>query len=584
MKQYVITVVLLALCCMTPVKATNVSAHSAILMDADTGQVLYEKNAQEKSLIASTTKIMTALVVLEQGALDEVVTVPQAAVGIEGSSMYLKAGEELTVRQLLYGMMLSSGNDAAVALALYTDGSIEAFAQRMNDKAQALGLQHTSFANPNGLDSEENYSTAYDLAKITQAALNTPGFIEIVSAKTIQCGGHYLVNHNKLLWQYEGALGVKTGYTKKAGRILVGAAEQKGRRLISVTINAPDDWRDHKAMLDEGFSRYQLKDILEEGKQVGSLTVMSGAAECVPVTAGEQFSVYLLPEETVNISVKLPLFVYAPVEKGQEIGALTVYLGEKRLAELPVYVGEDCPEMGEGKGKLSMQERVQKILSAMGVASRRKAEEYIRQGRVAVNGQTICLGDTADAEADDISLDGISLQKPAQRVYILLNKPRGYVTTLQDEKGRKNVSMLVSCGTRVYPVGRLDMDSEGLLILTNDGDFANKMLHPTHEVDKIYEVWVKNCTRDGLRRMETPLVIDGYRIRPAQVELLWKNQDSAKIRVTIHEGRNRQIRKMAALCGMTVTRLKRVQEGSLKLGELPVGQWRYLSKNEISMD
>ena len=584
MKQYVITVVLLALCCMTTVKATNVSAHSAILMDADTGQVLYEKNAQEKSLIASTTKIMTALVVLEQGALDEVVTVPQAAVGIEGSSMYLKAGEELTVRQLLYGMMLSSGNDAAVALALYTDGSIEAFAQRMNDKAQALGLQHTSFANPNGLDSEENYSTAYDLAKITQAALNTPGFIEIVSAKTIQCGGHYLVNHNKLLWQYEGALGVKTGYTKKAGRILVGAAEQKGRRLISVTINAPDDWQDHKAMLDEGFSRYQLKDVLEEGQQVGSLTVMSGAAECVPVTAGEQFSVYLLPEETVNISVKLPLFVYAPVEKGQEIGALTVYLGEKRLAELPVYVGEDCPETGEGKGKLSMQERVQKILSAMGVASRRKAEEYIRQGRVAVNGQTICLGDTADAEADDISLDGISLQKPAQRVYILLNKPRGYVTTLQDEKGRKNVSMLVSCGTRVYPVGRLDMDSEGLLILTNDGDFANKMLHPTHEVDKIYEVWVKNCTRDGLRRMETPLVIDGYRIRPAQVELLWKNQDSAKIRVTIHEGRNRQIRKMAALCGMTVTRLKRVQEGSLKLGELPVGQWRYLSKNEISMD
>ena len=173
---------------------------------------------------------------------------------------------------------------------------------------------------------------------------------------------------------------------------------------------------------------------------------------------------------------------------------------------------------------------------------------------------------------------------PAQRLYLLLNQPRGYVTTLQDEKGLKNVSMLVSCGTRVYPVGRLDMDSEGLLILTNDGDFANKMLHPTHEVDKSYEVWVKNCTRDGLRRMETPLVIDGYRIRPAQVELLWKNQDSAKIQVTIHEGRNRQIRKMAALCGMTVTRLKRVQEGSLKLGELPVGQWRYLSKNEISMD
>ena len=583
MKQYVITVVLLALCCMTPAKALNVSAHSAILMDADTGQVLYEKNAQEKSLIASTTKIMTALVVLEQGELDETVCVPAEAVGIEGSSMYLKAGEELTVRQLLYGMMLSSGNDAAVALALHTDGSIEAFAQRMNEKAQALGLKHTSFANPNGLDSEENYSTAQDLAKITQAALNTPGFIEIVSAKTIQCGAHYLVNHNKLLWQYDGALGVKTGYTKKAGRILVGAAEQKGRRLISVTINAPDDWQDHKAMLDEGFSRYQLQTVLTQGEQVGALPIMSGAAPTVPVVAAKELTAYLLPEEQARITVSLPLFAYAPVEADEEVGTAQVWLGEKQLGTVPVMTGAGCPEMEPKKGGKTMQERVQKILSAMGVASRRKAEEYIRQGRVAVNGQVIRLGDTADAQNDDISLDGISLQKPARRVYILLNKPRGYVTTLLDEKGRKNVSMLVSCGTRVYPVGRLDMDSEGLLILTNDGDFANKMLHPTQEVDKIYEVWVKNCTPEGLRRMETPLVIDGYRIRPAGVELLWQDRDSAKLRVTIHEGRNRQIRKMAALCGMTVTRLKRVQEGSLKLGDLPVGQWRYLTENEISI-
>ena len=563
--------------------ALKVSAYSAILMDADTGQVLYEKNAQEKSLIASTTKIMTALVVLEQGNLDAVVTVPQAAVGIEGSSMYLKAGEELTVRQLLYGMMLSSGNDAAVALALYTDGSIEAFAQRMNDKAQALGLQHTSFANPNGLDSEENYSTAYDLAKITQAALHTPGFIEIVSAKTVQCGTHYLVNHNKLLWQYEGALGVKTGYTKKAGRILVGAAEQKGRRLISVTINAPDDWRDHKAMLDEGFSRYQETEILSPQQQVGKLMVMSGTAQSVPAVVRDGLTACLLPEEQAEITVYLPQFVYAPVKKGQEIGSAAVYLGEKCLGTLPVFAGEDCPETEQNRGKVSMQERVQKILSAMGVASRRKAEEYIRQGRVTVNGAVTSLGDTADADADDISLDGISLQKPARRVYILLHKPRGYVTTLQDEKGRKNVSMLVDCGARVYPVGRLDMDSEGLLILTNDGDFANKMLHPTHEVDKIYEVWVKNAGKTGIEKMRSPLMIDGYRIRPAQVELLWENRDTAKLRVTIHEGRNRQIRKMAAQCGMTVTRLKRVQEGRIQLGDLPVGKWRYLEENEISM-
>ena len=143
-------------------------------------------------------------------------------------------------------------------------------------------------------------------------------------------------------------------------------------------------------------------------------------------------------------------------------------------------------------------------------------------------------------------------------------------------------TMLVDCGTRVYPVGRLDMDSEGLLILTNDGDFANKMLHPAHEVEKIYEVWVKNASQPRIAQMKAPMVIDGYRIRPAGVKTLWLRDGSAKLQVTIHEGRNRQIRKMAAQCGMTVTRLKRVQEGSLKLGALPVGQWRYLTENEIS--
>lgn len=230
-----------------------------------------------------------------------------------------------------------------------------------------------------------------------------------------------------------------------------------------------------------------------------------------------------------------------------------------------------------------MQERVQKILSGLGVASRRKAEDYIRQGRVTVNGEIIQLGATADPETDTILLDGKPLPKPTGRVYILLNKPRGYVTTMQDEKGRKNVTMLVDCGTRVYPVGRLDMDSEGLLILTNDGDFANKMLHPAHEVEKIYEVWVENASQPGIAQMMTPLVIDSYQICPAGVKALWLRDGSAKLQVTIHEGRNRQIRKMAAQCGMTVTRLKRVQEGSLKLGALPVGQWRYLTENEISM-
>lgn len=328
---------LLALCCVTPADALEVSAHSAILMDGDTGQVLYEKNAQSKSLIASTTKIMTALVVLGDGNLDVVVTVPQEAVGIEGSSMYLKAGEKLTVRQLLYGMMLSSGNDAAVALALHSAGSIEEFARRMNETAAALGLHDTSFANPNGLDSEGNYSTACDLARLTQAALHTPGFTEIVSAKTCQFGEHYLVNHNKLLWQYDGALGVKTGYTKKAGRILVGAAERNGRKLISVTINAPDDWQDHRRMLDFGFAQYQLREVVHAGEQVGEIPVIlpDGSWGAGTLTAGAGLSLWLLPEETVELQLRVPLFCYQAGSAGAEIGAAVLSRGDEVLGSVP---------------------------------------------------------------------------------------------------------------------------------------------------------------------------------------------------------------------------------------------------------
>ena len=329
---------LLALCCVTPADALEVSAHSAILMDGDTGQVLYEKNAQSKSLIASTTKIMTALVVLGDGDLDVVVTVPQEAVGIEGSSMYLKAGEKLTVRQLLYGMMLSSGNDAAVALALHSAGSIEEFARRMNETAATLGLHDTSFANPNGLDSEGNYSTARDLARLTQAALHTPGFTEIVSAKTCQFGEHYLVNHNKLLWQYDGALGVKTGYTKKAGRILVGAAERNGRKLISVTINAPDDWQDHRRMLDFGFAQYQLREVVHAGEQVGEIPVIlpDGSWGTGTLTAGTGLSLWLLPEETVELQLRVPLFCYQVGSAGDEIGAAVLSRGDEVLGSVPV--------------------------------------------------------------------------------------------------------------------------------------------------------------------------------------------------------------------------------------------------------
>lgn len=229
-----------------------------------------------------------------------------------------------------------------------------------------------------------------------------------------------------------------------------------------------------------------------------------------------------------------------------------------------------------------MKERLQKILSARGVASRRKAEELITQGRVAVNGLPASLGDTADPETDEILLDGKPLPSLQASVYILLYKPRGYVTTLSDEKGRKNVTQLVDCGTRVYPVGRLDMDSEGLLLLTNDGEFANRLMHPKHEVKKCYEVWVKGYHPASTALLARPITLDGVPIRKPEVKLLWEEAGKAKFLVTIHEGRNRQVRRMCEAAGMTVTRLKRISEGALCLGDLPVGQWRYLTEKEVT--
>lgn len=230
-----------------------------------------------------------------------------------------------------------------------------------------------------------------------------------------------------------------------------------------------------------------------------------------------------------------------------------------------------------------MRERLQKILSAQGVASRRKAEQMIQNGAVTVNGVTAALGDSADPELDRICVNGQPLPTGQRFVYILLNKPRGYVTTLSDEKGRPNAAQLVAdCGIRVYPVGRLDMDSEGLLLFTNDGAFANALTHPKQEVEKIYEVWVAGYMLGGEEKLSRPIVLDGYRIRPPKVVLLSADGEKAKFRVTIHEGRNRQIRRMCEAAGMRCTRLRRIQEGSLRLGNLPCGAWRYLTPEEVS--
>lgn len=229
-----------------------------------------------------------------------------------------------------------------------------------------------------------------------------------------------------------------------------------------------------------------------------------------------------------------------------------------------------------------MRERLQKILSARGVASRRKAEELILAGLVTVNGAVAALGDTADPEQDEILVEGKPLPEVQAFVYILLNKPRGYVTTLSDEKGRPNAAQLVAdCGVRVYPVGRLDMDSEGLLLFTNDGDFANALMHPRHEVKKTYDVWVTGYAPGAEVRLSRPITLDGYTIRKPEVKLLKAEGQKARFQVTIHEGRNRQVRRMCQAAGMNVTRLRRIKEGGLSLGGLPLGKWRYLTPEEV---
>ena len=229
-----------------------------------------------------------------------------------------------------------------------------------------------------------------------------------------------------------------------------------------------------------------------------------------------------------------------------------------------------------------MKERIQKILASRGVASRRASEKMILDGRVTCNGDVCILGQSADPDVDSILVDGVPLPSRSKMVYIMLHKPRGYVTTLSDEKGRKDVSLLVAdCPSRVYPVGRLDMDSEGLLIFTNDGDFANRMMHPKHEVNKLYHVFVFGFSQKALELVSKPITLDGYQIRKPTVKLIRSNGDTAELHITIHEGRNRQVRRMCDAAGMHVNRLIRIQEGPLKLGNLDKGKWRYLTVDEI---
>lgn len=317
-------ILLIAILVLSPIKARAVSAESYIVIDADTGETLYESNADAKMLIASTTKIMTALVALEHGKLDDDVKIPAEAEGVEGSSMYLKAGTTMKQEQLLYGLMLASGNDAATAIAYHIAGSIEDFAKLMNDKAAELGATNTSFTNPHGLDHEQHYSTARDMAKITAAAMENEDFVRIASTKSITINGLTYTNHNKLLWNYDGILGGKTGYTMAAGRTLVSCCERDGLRLVCVTLRDPDDWDDHMNLYDRAYAEFKRVNVVDSDTEYTEIPVIAGEnCTSVPVEAAETVTLLLNSEDEVEISTELPRFVYAGVSEGETAGTLS---------------------------------------------------------------------------------------------------------------------------------------------------------------------------------------------------------------------------------------------------------------------
>lgn len=317
-----------------------VSAKAAILMHADSGRVLYEKNADEHMLIASTTKIMTAIVVLEHCDLDDLVEVDSRSAGIEGSSMYLKAGESYTVEDLLYGLLLVSGNDAASALALHVADSMEEFAELMNAKAAELGMTESSFKNAHGLDEEGHYSTARDMAKLAAYCMGNEDFARIAGTVSHTVGEQTLVNHNRLLREYDGCLGLKTGYTMAAGRTLVTCAERDGARYVCVTLNDPDDWDDHKALYDWAFANYSFAEVIPAGLSY-EVPLISGAEMTAPAeTEGAAYAL-IQNGESYDMELELPAFAFAPISEGERAGRAVACSDGQEIASVRIVYSED---------------------------------------------------------------------------------------------------------------------------------------------------------------------------------------------------------------------------------------------------
>ena len=326
------------------------SPRSSILIEAKTGRVLYEQNAHEPLPMASTTKIMTALVALENGNLDSLVTAGGNAFGVPGTSIYLSLGEQLPLRDMLYGLMLASGNDAAVAIAEHIGGDVDSFCSMMNERAAEIGCENTVFSTPHGLPAENHHTTARDLAMIAREAMRNPTFREIVSTQraSIPWAGHdydrILNNKNKLLSEYPGAIGVKTGYTKAAGRCLVFAAERDGLELIGVVLNCPDWFQEAAALLDRGFENWQMVSLLSAGETVRTISVKNGTADTVRAVAAGDVSAPVRMDAWPDLILELPDSLDAGLKQGEIIGTAKLIDNGQTLITVPLVAAESVPE------------------------------------------------------------------------------------------------------------------------------------------------------------------------------------------------------------------------------------------------
>ena len=337
MKTIKTTILCFLLAFLLPLTAQAQSAK--ILMEATSQTVLAESNASARLPMASVTKIMTAYVVLKNAELDEMVKIDGRSAGIEGSSMYLKAGQSVSVKDLLYGLMLVSGNDAAMALAIHVGGSVEGFVSMMNTTAKELQLHDTCFQNPSGLPDEGHYTSAYDFARLTCIALQNSVFSEIVKTKTYAFGDTTLVNHNRLLRELDGCIGVKTGYTKASGRCLASAVERDGVRLICITLNCSDDWNVHKTLYETNFSRCERKKLLTE-KEIYRVLKVAGGHD-VAYYCEDAYGVVVDGNMDLVISESVPNFIYANKQKGDVIGKAKVMISGKTVAESPLILDRD---------------------------------------------------------------------------------------------------------------------------------------------------------------------------------------------------------------------------------------------------